>query len=128
MTASWNLPFKPLKKALKLSPVLLPLLTPLPASANGVYDNRELTPSQSYASTATTALGFGSAAFLVKRSCDRENREERKRVVGEVENFKRLKAEFFNVTAEVESDDDFMEGLRAARENVTLGKDDGEEE
>jgi hypothetical protein len=70
--------------------------------------------------------GFGLASYGVKLSCDSEDRAEKKRVKNEIESFKRKKAEFFNVTAEVESDDDFAAGLRKAGKNITLDNTDDE--
>ncbi|GMH84016.1 hypothetical protein TrST_g10465 [Triparma strigata] len=124
----WSKPFlrkfkKPAKNLLKLTTVLSPVLLPSPCLAQ-ISDTRELTSTQSSLSTLTTTLGFGSTCYLIKRSNDKTDRLERKRVKGEIESFKLLKAEFFNVTAEVESDDSFMEGLRKASNNVTLEEGD----
>ncbi|GMH78210.1 hypothetical protein TL16_g07711 [Triparma laevis f. inornata] len=118
---------KPAKNMLKIATVLSPTFIPLPVHAS-ISDTRELTSSQSSMSTITTTVGFGSVCYLIKKSNDKEDREEKKRVKKEIESFKSLKAEFMNVTAEVESDDSFMEGLMKAKKNVTLDADENSDD
>ena len=74
-----------------------------------VYGNMSLPPSVHTCALLTLPPFF---PFI-------EDRVEKKRVIGEIESFKRKKAEFFNVTAKVESDDDIMASLRKASKNVT---------
>ena len=56
-----------------------------------MYDNRELTDTQSFMGKVVFFGGFGLASVGVKKSCDKEDRLEKKRVKEEIESFKRKK-------------------------------------
>ena len=91
-----------------------------PASAETIIsDTRQLSESQSSASSSVFVVGLAAGSYVLKKSCDRENAQEIERVKSELESYRKKKAEFFNVSGEVESDEEFMKGLREAAKNVT---------
>ena len=95
--------------------------------ASDFSDVRDLSDEQRNKADYILYAGVATSVFVMKRACDKDDREEKKRIRSEVEKFKQKKAEFFNVTGNAESDDDIMASLRKAKSNVTLSEADGKE-